>query len=248
MTDFHREFHRAKKGDAMFQPLNLLAIHVAEASQEARLRTGIVKSRALHPVTFDDEGVIGDTVVNRRHHGGPDQAVLIYGEADYAWWEERLQQTIARGLFGDNLLVDKSTASVCVGDRFEFGELVLEATAPRIPCGTFAALMRRRGVGGWIERFATSGRPGVYARVLHGATLQAQSQGRVNGLPECLSDGPLPGRWLPRADSITVADLLTLVRNPLATDAELERALDLPIASRLRAALQARLDGVDGGT
>ena len=48
-----------------------------------------------------------------------------------------------------------------IGDRLHIGEVILEVTAPRIPCDTFAT---RVGDPTFIERFRKAGRPGFYCR------------------------------------------------------------------------------------
>ena len=48
--------------------------------------------------------------------------------------------------------------------------VVLEVSAPRIPCTTFAGAMGERG---WIKTFTKAAKPGAYLRVLSPGTVQA---------------------------------------------------------------------------
>src|SRR5205085_10272473 len=99
--------------------------------------TGINKEPVAESVRITASGLAGDTVCDKRHHGGPDQAVYLYGAPDYVWWSDQLQQELAPGTFGDNLtLGGMESASHSIGDRFHIGEAILEVTAPRIPCST----------------------------------------------------------------------------------------------------------------
>ena len=126
--------------------------------------TGIFKRPVQGPVFVKALGIPEDAVVDKKHHGGPDQAVYIYTEPDYAWWAEALGRTMPPGTFGDNLtLSELESASMAVGDRLHIGEVVLEVTAARIPCKTLAA---RMGDPDFIENFKEAGRPGLYCRVL----------------------------------------------------------------------------------
>src|SRR6185312_11292599 len=126
--------------------------------------TGICK----HPVDaamIAPLGLEGDAVMDTKNHGGPDQAVYLYGRPDYDVFERELGRELPPGLFGENLTIGGlDSQAIHIGDRFGIGEVLLEATSPRIPCATFAA---RMGDPHWLKRFFAANRPGVYARVLH---------------------------------------------------------------------------------
>jgi MOSC domain-containing protein YiiM len=50
-----------------------------------------------------------------------------------------------------------------VGDYLHIGEATLQVTAPRIPCGTFAARMKDPQ---WVKKFRAGERPGLYCRII----------------------------------------------------------------------------------
>src|SRR5215510_11976840 len=103
-------------------------------------QTGIFKFPTTDPVKLIKLGLEGDVIMSKKHHGGPDQAVYVYGEADYNWWSDELGKEILPGTFGDNLTIsDLESASFNIGDYIHIGEITLQITAPRIPCKTFAA-------------------------------------------------------------------------------------------------------------
>ncbi|MEL7208340.1 MAG: MOSC domain-containing protein, partial [Actinomycetota bacterium] len=121
--------------------------------------TGIVKEPVDGSVSVAAEGLDGDGVGNTKDHGGPDQAVYLYGTEDLDWWSAH-GVDVGPGLFGENLTVTGlASAAIEVGDRFVVGDVLLEATAPRIPCATLSA---RVGDGDFKSRFADARRPGVY--------------------------------------------------------------------------------------
>jgi MOSC domain-containing protein YiiM len=48
-------------------------------------------------------GLVGDTVCDRRNHGGDTQAVYAYAREDLDHWQSVLERTLAGGVFGENL-------------------------------------------------------------------------------------------------------------------------------------------------
>ena len=154
--------------------MQLLSINIgaARAVDPARPHdiTGIYKEPVAGPVQVTRLGLPGDAIISTRHHGGPDQAVYVYGGADYAWWAGELGRELAPGTFGENLTIgDLESAPLVIGDRLHIGGVLLEVTAPRIPCDTFA---RRMGDPDFVARFRAAERPGCYCRVIHEGTIQ----------------------------------------------------------------------------
>ncbi|HZG34546.1 MAG TPA: MOSC domain-containing protein [Gaiellaceae bacterium] len=168
-------------------------------------------------------GLEGDVVADQENHGGADQAVYLYSREDYAWWEAETGEPHPAGTFGENVTVSDFGGEVRVGDRFRVGGVLLEATAPRIPCGVFAAHVRRAE---WVKRFAASRRVGVYTRVLEPGEVAAgdavEHLGGGDGHP-------------------TIAELVDVWYAQDTAPEVLERALRAPLAARLRAALERRL-------
>ena len=133
-------------------------------------QTGIFKMPASTPVKITRLGLDGDVIISKKHHGGPDQAIYVYGEADYGWWSNQLGREIGPGTFGENLTISElESAQFNIGDYLHFGEITLQVTAPRIPCGTFAARMEDPQ---WVKKFRQAERPGLYCRVLQEGTLR----------------------------------------------------------------------------
>ena len=126
--------------------------------------TGIFKFPVKGLVKVTKLGLEGDVIISKKHHGGPDQAVYVYGGADYAWWSGELNKEISPGTFGDNLTISElESTQLNVGDTLHIGDVILQVTAPRIPCATFAVRMQDPQ---WVKRFRHAGRPGLYCRVI----------------------------------------------------------------------------------
>ena len=133
--------------------------------------TGIFKFPVEKPVNVTRLGLEQDVIVSKKHHGGPDQAVYIYGGTDYQWWSKELQKEISPGMFGDNLTIGElESAQFNVGDYLHIGEVSLQVTAPRIPCETFAARMEDPQ---WVKKFRYAERPGLYCRVIKEGLVKA---------------------------------------------------------------------------
>lgn len=188
--------------------------------------TGIYKE----PIAQDAEvevtrqGLEGDAIINRKHHGGVDQAVYVYFADDYAYWSKVLERDIAPGTFGENLTIGGVEGrEVAVGDRFEIDDVVLEVTSHRTPCAVFAA---RMGDPAWLKQFMKAGRPGAYCRVIEPGHLKAG---------EPVLHRPFDG------DRITVSQLLALEG---ARDIEpelMQRILRTPVHYKMRADYEQRL-------
>ena len=72
-------------------------------------------------------GIIGDRVLNSKHHGGPDQAVYGYRIEDYRWWAKELGYPVEAGAFGENLTLEGlGSAALPIGSHLHFEQVVLE--------------------------------------------------------------------------------------------------------------------------
>lgn len=185
--------------------------------------TGIFKQPFSSPVAVTAHGLAGDAVCDTKNHGGPDQAVYIYGQGDYDWWSQELHQTLPPGTFGDNLTISElESAGFNVGDRLHIGDVILEVTAPRIPCSTLAA---RMGDKLFVKRFRAAERPGLYCRVILAGTLSAGDPVRVEAFTR---------------PTVSVGEMY---RQHFLPDDEafLRRCLAAPIAIRAREEMQAKL-------
>ena len=129
-------------------------------------------------------GVAGDSQVDTRHHGGPDQAVYAYAREDLDWWAGELDRELTDGCFGENLTtLGLDVTGAAIGERWQVGEdgLLLEVTMARIPCTTFQGWM---GEARWVKRFFAHGAPGTYLRVITEGTAAAGDAVSVTHRPQ----------------------------------------------------------------
>jgi MOSC domain-containing protein YiiM len=191
--------------------------------------SGIAKRPVEGPVKIGTEGVAGDAVCDTRYHGGPDQAVYLYGAADYAWWETELGRALAPGTFGENLtLSDWASADVAVGDRFSIGAVILEITSPRVPCAT---LSQHMGDSAFLKKFRRAERPGVYCRVLREGEVRAGDEVHYEALA---------------GETLGIMELYRDAFAPAKDAATLRRQLAAPIAIRLREPKEEALAQIEG--
>ena len=155
--------------------MKLISVNIGKEQQLQKvdkvITTGIFKLPASGRVRVGELGLEGDVIMDKKHHGGPDQAVYVYGQADYDWWREQLGRDLPPGIFGENLTISElESASFNIGDVLIVGEVKLQVTAPRIPCSDFAARMEDLQ---WVKKFRAAERPGLYCRVLQQGFVQA---------------------------------------------------------------------------
>ena len=186
--------------------------------------TGICKHPVDGPVVVTSSGIDNDAIIATKHHGGPDQAVYAYSADDYDWWAAETGRDYFPGLFGENLTIRDLPTDMNVGDRLLIGEVVLEATAPRIPCDTLATRMQDRGFG---MAFRQAARPGIYFRVLNEGEIR---RGDAVTLVESTEH------------DVSILDLFRYkYRLNHAVD-DLQRLLEAPIAERMRVDIEKTLD------
>ena len=147
--------------------IELVAVNVG---RPAPLNDKVVSAIRKQPVAagtwlaLSDVNLAGDAQADLRVHGGPDKAVYAYPSEHLPVWRAELGQTLDEAApFGENLsTTGAAEGDVVVGERWAWGEAVLEVCQPRWPC---PKLVIHRGVE-VAERLADTGRSGWYLRVL----------------------------------------------------------------------------------
>ena len=153
--------------------------------------TGIDKQPTTDPVRVRapgtkaeglGSGLVGDTIGDRAHHGGDDQAVYAYAREDLDHWAGVLGRDLPSGTFGENLTtagIDISAA--LIGERWLIGDQVeLQITDPRIPCSTFRGWIAERG---WLRTFTEASIPGSYLRVVTPGAISVNDRITVSHRP-----------------------------------------------------------------
>lgn len=148
----------------------LLSVNVGLPKVIGRDRGGDVISGidkrpvATESVMVRTLGIEGDGQADLEVHGGPDKAVYVYPAANWSWWAAEHGLVCRPALFGENLtLGGGGEDAVHIGDRFAWGEALLEVCQPRGPCYKLAIHAGRAELPQIMTRTA---RCGWYLRVL----------------------------------------------------------------------------------
>mgnify|MGYP000117479380 CR=1 FL=1 len=114
----------------------------------------------------------GDKQADLRYHGGRDKAIYAYDKAHYEAWQTHIdRKEWSFGLFGENLSTEGlEETEVLIGNIYQIGSVVIQATQPRIPCFKLNICFEREDMTALFYNFK---RYGIYFRVLEEGVLQA---------------------------------------------------------------------------
>lgn len=147
----------------------LNSVYCGQVAQRYGLETAIDKSKVEKNLYLSDMGLEGDQCADQRYHGGLERALHQYPLEHYAYWCEKygadnLWQ--APGM-GENLSSEGMTEdTVCLGDRYQWGEAIIEVSQPRSPCfklnkrwgiEKFSVEMQALSLCGWLYRVIQPG-------------------------------------------------------------------------------------------
>ncbi len=158
-------------------PIRALRSPRTPAAAATSWRSAILKDEQHAPVVVGPLGLHGDAQKEKKHHGGPVKAVLVYGAAHYAHWLPLLgahaaahadtlramsadldASRVGFGAFGENLTVDGlEEQRVCLGDVWAVGDCLLRITEPRGPCNTLTRRWIRPALLGEVKTTAAAG-------------------------------------------------------------------------------------------
>lgn len=142
----------------------------------------------------------GNAQADRKAHGHPNQAVLMYAAAHYPTWRAELgNPEIGAGGFAENFTVEGLTEeNVAVGDVYGIGEAHVRVSGPRYPC---SKIERRWHTLGLTARVAATGRTGWYCYTDHEGMVEA-------GMPITRLASPYPQCTIARLNAAAHAEAL----------------------------------------
>jgi len=149
--------------------MKLVSVNVGEKktiNYKGRIiETGIFKKPMDFPIFLGEEDVEKDAVIDRKYHGGIDQAVYAYSENHYQYWKElypNLEWNF--GMFGENLTISNlEETEIKVGNQYKLGETIIEVTKPREPCMKLGLVFGTQKI---LKQFWNSTKCGIYFKVL----------------------------------------------------------------------------------
>ncbi|MGR5147081.1 MOSC domain-containing protein [Photobacterium alginatilyticum] len=134
----------------MTQKYPLSGVYCGKVASRYGMKTAIDKSAVEVDIYLSEQGLEGDECADHKHHGGAERALHQYPAEHYRYWSNKYQSDSewqAPGM-GENLSSEGMTEeTVCIGDRYQWGEALIEVSQPRSPC---FKLSKRWGV----EKFA----------------------------------------------------------------------------------------------
>lgn len=102
------------------------------------------------------------------------RSILMYNESEYAILRENFPtatESLVRGGFGENIVVNHpslNTTEVCVGDKYQIGNIIVHVTGPRAPCPKVDGW---HAVKGLTQYTRENGSAGYFLKVLLEGTL-----------------------------------------------------------------------------
>jgi MOSC domain-containing protein YiiM len=169
--------------------LALVSVNVGRPAYLGHFRgqpvvSGIAKEPvATRSLGLDRLNLEGDGQADLLVHGGVDKAVYAYPAVHLPRWSAEVGRDLDRpAAFGENLTIAAVDENdVRIGDRWRWGDAVLEVCQPRSPC---FKLVMHTGVGDIQRRMRANGRCGWYLRVLVPGTVPVDGSIDVEPDPE----------------------------------------------------------------
>jgi len=123
---------------------------------------------------IDKNGFKLDHQSDKENHGGVDKAICVYSLKDYTFLEEKYNISLPKCAFGENLSILKlNDEEICLGDQFQYGEMLVEVSQPRQPCWKIGSVT---GIKKLTALLVKEYRSGFYLRVLKGGSITARDK------------------------------------------------------------------------
>jgi len=135
------------------------------------VKTGIFKE-PVDSIHLGLEEVVADNVVDRKHHGGIEQAVYAYSHDHYDYWQKLYPDLeFNYGIFGENLTISRLYEErIRIGEIFKVGTAKVQVTKPREPCYKLGIRFNNPKV---IKQFWNDTKCGVYFKVIQEGEVKA---------------------------------------------------------------------------
>ncbi|UII80472.1 MOSC domain-containing protein [Flagellimonas sp. CMM7] len=127
--------------------------------------TGIFKYPVNTSLLLEGESVAGDTISDRKVHGGIFKACYLFSADHYSYWKEKYPELDWNwGMFGENLTIEGLDESkIRIGNVYKIGNALVQVTQPREPCFKLGIRFETQEI---LKQFIDHGFPGTYVRVL----------------------------------------------------------------------------------
>ncbi|ANU38961.1 MOSC domain-containing protein [Vibrio scophthalmi] len=148
----------------------IAGVYRGKVAQFHGMQTAMNKSQVTDEILLTPTGLEGDECFETKFHGGVERALHQYPAEHYDYWANKYRsdsQWCAPGM-GENISSMGMTESdVCIGDRYQWGEAIIEVSQPRSPCmklsqrwgvENFSVDMQDVSRCGWLYRVIQAGK------------------------------------------------------------------------------------------
>ncbi len=115
----------------------LTNIYCGKVAERYGIETAIDKQPINTSLHLSFDGLAGDECADKLHHGGLERALHQYPAEHYAYWQKKYDtnNTWRAAGMGENISSTGMTEqTVYLGDRYQWGEAIIEVSQPRSPC------------------------------------------------------------------------------------------------------------------
>ena len=105
------------------------------------IETAIDKEPVVGCLHLSLTGLVGDECADKEHHGGLERALHQYPAEHYLYWQQKYGADYIENMhdhiagMGENISsLGMTEEFVCLGDRYQWGEAIIEVSQPRSPC------------------------------------------------------------------------------------------------------------------
>jgi len=171
--------------------VELISINVSLPKEidhnNTHIQTSIFKQAVAGDIAVNQLNLAGDQQSDLKNHGGEHKAIYGFSAGHYNFWRHKLNNpSLHYGQFGENLTITHlDEASLCIGDRIQINDCVLEITQPRVPCFKLGIAF---DLSTMQELFIQHAATGIYFRVLQTGSIHTGNKvERIHQHPEQLS-------------------------------------------------------------
>lgn len=149
--------------------MKLVSVNVSQPIEidynDTRISTSIFKKPVAGKISVGQFNLAGDQQVDLENHGGGHKAVYAFSAEQYDYWRQELARPeLHYGQFGENLTISGLDESLlCIGDKLQVGDCILEVTQPRVPCFKLGIAL---ALNTMPKHFIQHGYTGIYFKVL----------------------------------------------------------------------------------
>ncbi len=142
------------------------------------ISTSIFKKPIEGAVALSELKLKGDQQVDLENHGGGHKAVYAFSANEYDYWQQTLEKpSLHFGQFGENLTISNlDEAQLCIGDRLQINNCILEVTQPRVPCFKLGIALENKLMP---KLFIAHASTGIYFKVIQTGSLSAGDKVQV---------------------------------------------------------------------